>query len=193
MNALIRAVFDVFPERVESRYDRAFSYLKTHASKRALVVLVTNILDERNADQIEKCLTNLAGSHLPLGLFMRERALFEPLENFAEVENRVRKRGAGDAKTQRANAKLELMQRQYRERDPVDEIERLYWRRGLEEDASPEELFFRSGAAAEIINWRRKTISSLEAKGALTLDVYPEDAAAPLINKYLEIKARRLL
>ena len=28
----------------------------------------------------------------------------------------------------------------------------------------------------------------LEAKGALTLDVFPEDAATPLINKYLEIK-----
>ncbi|MBQ7813378.1 MAG: hypothetical protein IJ387_02640, partial [Thermoguttaceae bacterium] len=75
----------------------------------------------------------------------------------------------------------------------LDEIERFFSRETRPEDATPDELFYRAGAAAEILNWRRRTLRRLEARGALTLDVFPEDAAAPLINKYLEAKARRLL
>lgn len=193
MNALIRAAFDVFPERVESRYDRAFTYLKSHSPKRALVVLATNALDERNATQIELCMTNLLGSHLPLGLFLRERSLFDAVERFDEFERRTREERALDPKAVEATNKLKLFERQYREADPVDEIERLYWRKDVDDDPAPEDLFFRAAAAADILNWRRKTLVSLEAKGALTIDVFAEDATAPLINKYLEIKARRLL
>ncbi|MBQ1277023.1 MAG: hypothetical protein IIY07_00095, partial [Thermoguttaceae bacterium] len=80
-----------------------------------------------------------------------------------------------------------------RETGGDDEIERFLSRETRPEDATADELFYRAGAAAEILNWRRRTLRRLEARGALTLDVFPEDAAAPLINKYLEVKARRLL
>jgi hypothetical protein len=36
-------------------------------------------------------------------------------------------------------------------------------------------------------------LKDLSGKGVLSLDVYPEDLTAPLINRYLEIKARHLL
>ena len=52
---------------------------------------------------------------------------------------------------------------------------------------------FKSAAAAEILNWRHQVISSLEQQGIRALDVYPEDLTAPLVNQYLEIKARHLL
>ena len=195
MNTLIRAVFDVFPERVESRYDRAFAYLKTHSRKRALVVLATNVLDERNATQIEACMTNLVGSHLPLGLFLREHSLYDAIDQYAELEQNVRASAYNEKETGNHGvvAKLERAAAQYRELDPTDEIDSMLWNSDVEEKPEPEDLFFRAGAAAEILNWRRKTLVSLEAKGALTLDVFPEEATAPLINKYLEIKARRIL
>ena len=195
MNSLIRSVFDVFPERVESRYDRAFSYLKTHSQKRALVVLATNVLDERNATQIEACMTNLLGSHLPLGLFLREHSLFDAVDQYDELERIIRSSSKEETspKDRRIANRLSLVAEQYRARDPADEIEAMLWNSDVEEKPAPEDLFFRAGAASEILNWRRKTLANLEAKGVLALDVFPEDATAPLINKYLEIKARRML
>lgn len=190
MNAIIRGVFDVFPERVESRYDRAFSYLKTHSSKRALVTLATNVLDQRNADQIKSCMTGLCGAHLPLGLFLRERSLFDAVERFDELENGVRSSSENESQD---SEKLRLWMKQYREADPIDELERKLRYDARAENLSPEDTFFNAGAAAEILNWRRKTLAYLEARGVLSLDVFPEDATAALVNKYLEIKARKLL
>jgi uncharacterized protein (DUF58 family) len=51
-----------------------------------------------------------------------------------------------------------------------------------------------SGAvAASMLTWREKVLAGLRLKGALTLDVFPDDLTAPLINEYLQIKARHLL
>ena len=52
MNRLLHASFDRFPRLVESRYDQAFRYLASHCRKRSLVVLVTNLIDEVNANQV---------------------------------------------------------------------------------------------------------------------------------------------
>jgi uncharacterized protein (DUF58 family) len=52
---------------------------------------------------------------------------------------------------------------------------------------------FRSAAAAEILSWRHQVLRDLEHKGVLALDVFPEDMTAPLVNSYLQIKARHLL
>jgi uncharacterized protein (DUF58 family) len=52
---------------------------------------------------------------------------------------------------------------------------------------------YRAAAAADILTWRHQVLTDLEHKGVRVLDVFPEDATAPLVNKYLEIKARHLL
>ena len=141
MNRLIHAVFDRFPQMVESRYDQAFRYLATHSRKRSLVVLITNVIDEVNAHQIEQYLTNLVGRHLPLGILLRDRRLFEAVET---------EHPQGDA-------------------------------------------FWRAAAAADILAWRHQVLTDLMSKGVLSLDVFPDQMTAPLINQYLEIKARHLL
>ena len=56
MNQLLHASFDRFPRLVESRYDQAFLYLAAHCRKRSLVVLITNVIDEVNANQIQQYL-----------------------------------------------------------------------------------------------------------------------------------------
>jgi uncharacterized protein (DUF58 family) len=199
MNALICGLYDVFPERVESRYDRAFAYLASKLSKRSLVVLATNVMDERNAEQIERVATSMRGKHLPLGLFFRDRSLFDAVERFEKWERGEASESA-DAEPSAVKSANEAKKVGRfdlgwlrRETGGDDEIERFLLRETRPEDATPDELFYRAGAAAEILNWRRRTLRRLEARGALTLDVFPEDAAAPLISKYLEVKARRLL
>lgn len=52
---------------------------------------------------------------------------------------------------------------------------------------------YRAAAAAEILSWRHQVLTDLQHHGVLSLDVFPEEMAAPLVNRYLEIKARHLL
>jgi hypothetical protein len=116
-------------------------YLHTHVKKRSLVVLLTQVIDEVNAWQIERYLGNLSGRHLPLGVLLRDRALFASVESA----------GRDDA------------------------------------------ALFTAAAAADILLWRQQVLAGLARRGALTLDVFPEELTAPLVNAYLEIKARQLL
>lgn len=62
-------------------------------------------------------------------------------------------------------------------------------------DQSPrdERELYTAAAAAEILTWRHQVLTDLEHRGVLSLDVFPEDMTAPLVNRYLEIKARHLL
>ncbi len=141
MNRLLHSVFDRFPRLVESRYDEAFVYLAKRCRKRALVVLITNVIDEVNSGQIERYLASVTGKHLPLGVLLRDRQVF----------------AAADST------------------DPS------------------EAAMYRAAAAADVLLWRHQVLSDLASKGVLTLDLFPEELTAPLVNRYLNIKARHLL
>ncbi len=141
INRLVHSVHDVFPEYVESRYDRAFMELERRCRKRSLVVLMTNVFDDVNAQQIADHLGNVVGKHLPLGVFLRDHDLF---------------RAADQAP-----------------------------------DSGPE--FYTGAVAASMLTWREKVLANLRMRAVLTLDTFPDDLTAPLINRYLQIKARHLL
>ncbi len=141
MNRLLHATFDRFPRLVESRYDQAFLYLAAHARKRSLVVLLTNVIDDVNAGQVQRYLANQVGRHLPLGVLLRDRQMFALADG------------------------------------PTDDDEALY----------------RAAAAADVLIWRRQVLADLQASGVLTVDVFPEQLTARLVNRYLDIKARHLL
>ncbi len=81
INRLMHASFDQQPQFVESRYDEAFLYLRKHCRKRSLVILVTNVIDEINAFQIQQYLGSMTGRHLPLGVLLRERELYDQIES----------------------------------------------------------------------------------------------------------------
>jgi uncharacterized protein (DUF58 family) len=54
------------------------------------------------------------------------------------------------------------------------------------------DLYVRA-AAAEALAWRDGLVKQLERAGVLVLDARPSDVTPRLVNRYLEIKARRLL
>jgi uncharacterized protein (DUF58 family) len=141
MNRLLHASFDRFPRLVETRYDYAFRYLNTHCRKRSLVVLITSIIDDVNAGQLERYLSNLVGRHLPLAVLLRDHRLFDAV---------------------------------------------------AAEKPTSQQLW-RYAAAADIIAWRHQVLTDLRSKNVLSVDVFPEQLTAPLVNRYLEIKARHLL
>lgn len=142
MNRILHTGYNQFPKMVESRYDEAFQFMKNKNRRRSLVVLITNVIDDVNANQISKYITNISGKHLPLAVLLRDQNLYEPL----------------DAAT-------------------------------LQEGGDK----YVAAAAAEILSWRLQVMKNLLHQGALVLDQFPEDITAPLVNQYLEIKARQLL
>jgi uncharacterized protein (DUF58 family) len=85
LNRLLHAVFDQHAQQVESRYDDAFFYLNQHCRKRSLVVLITNLIDRINASQVERYLQNSSGRHLPMGVFLRDHDLYDPIDEFLEL------------------------------------------------------------------------------------------------------------
>jgi uncharacterized protein (DUF58 family) len=150
MNNLMHASFDRFPQLVESRYDEAFLHLSSHCRKRALVVFITSVFDEVNANQIQRYLAAQVGRHLPLGCLIRDRQLFSA----------------------------------------ADAGEKLI--RGVPAGIGSPDLY-QAAVAAHILSWRQQVISDLTHQGVLCLDLFPEEMTAPLVNKYLELKARHLL
>ncbi|TWU55433.1 DUF58 domain-containing protein [Rubripirellula reticaptiva] len=141
MNRLIQAGFDQFPRLVESRYDQAFLYLSTHCKRRSLVVLATNVIDEVNAGAVVDYLGNLSGQHLPLGVLLRDREMFDAADS------------------------------------PDGDSFQMY----------------RAAAAADILLWRHQVLTDLEHRGVLIVDAFPDELTAPLVNQYLEVKAKHLL
>lgn len=141
MNRLLHAAFDRHPEYVESRYDEAFVYLRTRCLKRSLVVLLTSVIDEVNANQVQQYLGSLVGRHLPLGVLMRDYQMWEPINEYETNKSKL----------------------------------------------------YEAAAAATMLTWRHETLTELERSGVLCIDAFPDELTAPLINRYLEIKARHLL
>ena len=141
MNRLLQAGFDQFPRLVESRYDQAFLYLSNHCKRRSLVVLATNVIDEVNAESVVDYLGNLSGQHLPLGVLLRDRQMF----------------------------------------DAADHPDGGEWQ------------MYRAAAAADILLWRDQVLRDLQHRGVLTIDAFADELTAPLVNQYLDVKAKHML
>jgi uncharacterized protein (DUF58 family) len=56
-----------------------------------------------------------------------------------------------------------------------------------------ESLLYRSAAAAQLLIWRKEVLQRIENAGVLSVDAFPDALTTPLINRYLEIKAKHLL
>ena len=111
MNHLLHASFDRFPRLVESRYDEAFLYLASHCRKRSLVILITNVIDEVNANQVEQYLSSLVGRHLPLGVLLRDHRLFDAADRpIHRRRTTVRAAAAADILTWRHQVLTDLDQ-----------------------------------------------------------------------------------
>ena len=141
INRIVHAVHNIFPELVEPRYDRAFVELEKRCRKRSLVILMSNLFDDVNAQIMGDHLGNIVGRHLPLGVFLRDQDVFALADSAPDS-------GPG---------------------------------------------LYNGAAAAALLNWRERALAGLRLRGVLTLDVFPNDLTAPLINQYLQIKARHLL
>lgn len=58
---------------------------------------------------------------------------------------------------------------------------------------SQQTAMYRAAVAADILLWRNQLIKDLRHRGALVVDALPDQMTAPLINQYLNVKAKHLL
>ncbi len=86
LNRMVHAVHDVHPELVESRFDLAMLHLQQQCRKRTLVIVITNLIDEQNADVLRAHVANLVGRHLPLTVLLRDHELFTPIERLPRLD-----------------------------------------------------------------------------------------------------------
>jgi uncharacterized protein (DUF58 family) len=163
MNRLLQAGFDQFPRMVESRYDLAFLHLNSRCKRRSLVTLITNVVDEVNSEVVVDYLSNLSGTHLPLGVLLRDREMFD----------------AADAPHNAALAAMAAT--------PVGQTPPLY------SETIDDFTLYRAAAAADILVWREDVLRGLRHRGVLVIDAFPDELTAPLVNQYLEVKAKHLL
>jgi uncharacterized protein (DUF58 family) len=56
-----------------------------------------------------------------------------------------------------------------------------------------EVVLYRSAAASQVILWRSDLIRKIQHSGVLAVDAFPNDLTSPLVNQYLEAKAKHLL
>ncbi|AMV34756.1 hypothetical protein VN12_21700 [Pirellula sp. SH-Sr6A] len=56
-----------------------------------------------------------------------------------------------------------------------------------------ESVLYRSAAAAQLLIWRNDVIQKIQNAGILAVDAFPDALTSPLVNQYLEVKAKHLL
>lgn len=71
--AVAEALFDVEPRICEADYEGAFAHLNARYRKRALVVLLTNVIDQETSGMVTACLRALTRRHVPLLVALGDR------------------------------------------------------------------------------------------------------------------------
>jgi uncharacterized protein (DUF58 family) len=75
MDAALEALHAVEPEMIEPSYARAFQFIAANCKRRALVVLLTDLVDEEGSKDLLTSLKLLRPRHLPLVVTISDRDL----------------------------------------------------------------------------------------------------------------------
>jgi len=89
LDAALEALYAVEPEMIEPSYARAFEFISANSRRRALVVVITDLVDEEGSRELLSSLKLLRPRHLPLVVTIADRDLKavvrEPPENAREM------------------------------------------------------------------------------------------------------------
>lgn len=139
--ALLRTAASLHASLDEPDYREAFAALRTRIRSRALVVLLSSVVDDTSADLLAQ-LFRTVSRHLVVWVCLRDPGV----EALADAPT------GGDPGT--------------------------VWRRG---------------AAAEVLEWRRRVLDRARNQGVLVIDALPGEVTPALLKRYLDIKARQAL
>ncbi len=75
MDAVLEALHDLQPEMIQPSYTRAFQFIAANIKKRALVVILTDLVDKDSSRELLEALRLLRPRHLPLVVTIGDRDL----------------------------------------------------------------------------------------------------------------------
>ncbi len=75
VEAVLEATYAVEPELIEPSYTRAFEFVAANCKRRALVVILTDLVDEEGSRELLHSLRQLRPRHLPLVVTIGDRDL----------------------------------------------------------------------------------------------------------------------
>ena len=89
LDAVLEALYAIEPEMIEPSYSRAFEFISVNSRRRALVVVITDLVDEEGSRELLSSLKLLRPRHLPLVVTIADRDLKavvrEPPEDVREM------------------------------------------------------------------------------------------------------------
>jgi uncharacterized protein (DUF58 family) len=85
MEAVLEALHGIEPEMIEPSYTRAFEYIAANCKRRALVVVLTDLVDEEGSRELLASLKLLRPRHLPLVATIGDRDLSAAVRDTPET------------------------------------------------------------------------------------------------------------
>ena len=75
LDSALEALYPIEPEMIEPSYARAFEFIAANSKRRALIVLLTDLVDEEGSKELLTSLNLLRPRHLPLVVTIADRDL----------------------------------------------------------------------------------------------------------------------
>ena len=79
--AALEMLHDIEPEMIEPSYSRAFEFISGHLKKRAMIVILTDLVDEEGSKELLESLKLLRPRHLPVVVTIGDRDLRKNVQN----------------------------------------------------------------------------------------------------------------
>jgi uncharacterized protein (DUF58 family) len=112
MEAVLEALHAVEPELIEPSYTRAFEFIAANCKRRALVVVLTDLVDEEGSRELLASLKILRPRHLPLVTTIADRDLRSALQETPGDLRDLFNQSVAEEITHQREAALRLVERQ---------------------------------------------------------------------------------
>jgi len=108
---LIRATYDLFPSLQEPDHALALRWLAQHVRRRSLVVMLTSVVDDVNAQAGRAIVDAMTGRHLPLVVWLRDTGLEALVDAPRRTRQQVYEAGAAAELLARREAQLQALRK----------------------------------------------------------------------------------
>jgi uncharacterized protein (DUF58 family) len=112
LDATLEALHDLEPELVEPSYSRVFQFISANLKKRALVVILTDLVDKESSKELLSSLKLLRPRHLPLVVTIGDRDLNATVSRIPEDLREVFTQSAAEEIIHQRESALRLVESQ---------------------------------------------------------------------------------
>src|SRR5947207_8833775 len=112
LDAALEALYAIEPEMIEPSYSRAFEFISANSRRRALVVVITDLVDEEGSRELLSSLKLLRPRHLPLVVTIADRDLKAVVREAPQDESEMFTQSVAEEPIHLREAALRLVESQ---------------------------------------------------------------------------------